>query len=257
MSRIITVYSTLGKNAVEVTSQANDWEGVKSELREFSVSYNNMKAVIGETRLTLESDRAIVPEGDFTLYLMPIKTKSGIDRKILMATIKDYVIKNPSEKSKFIIDGKNMTQLSTPVLEQLVAKHINGNAASTAVPAKPEDVKKPVAKAEKAEKKETPKNNGVAEKAVSPVQQQKTMSVLDIAEQINDILDGEVEDSTREMVNSKVKEILVLTSVVEAPAPAKPEKSAADLEKERLAKVTQKCAAEVNDIMKDFSDVRR
>lgn len=123
----VTIYSPAGKNANQVELEGNTWKDLQKVLTKSNVSYSGMKAVIGENKHTLESENALLPDGDFTLFLMPIKTKSGAaDRKALMATIKDFVTKNPSRKSDFIIDGKNMTQLSTSTLETLVAKHISG-----------------------------------------------------------------------------------------------------------------------------------
>lgn len=257
--RKIIVYSTLGKNAVEVNSQASEWAGVKAELKEFGVNYAGMKCVIGETRLTLESDKAIVPEGDFTLYLMPVKTKSGADRKELFALIKAHVEKNPSDKSKFVVDGKNMTQLSTPVLEQLVAKYISNTSASTSVPAKPADVK--------VEKKESPKPQPKAKPdtnvagVVASVQSAKTEEVLAVVEETKAILDEEVDEEVATVIKAKLDLILELTGITvvsgEKAAPAPDKDAEKKKEQERLAKISQKCANEASDIMKDFSDVRR
>jgi hypothetical protein len=130
MSRKVTIYSPAGKNANQLEIEGRTWKELQSVLSRNSVSYSGMKVVIGENRHTLESENAILPDGDFTLFLMPIKTKSGADRKELMATIKDFVTKNPTRKHDFIIDDKNMTQLSTSVLEQLVAKYIGGKTVA-------------------------------------------------------------------------------------------------------------------------------
>lgn len=132
MSRKVTIYSPAGKNAKQLEVSGGTWKELQRVLSTNNVSYSGMKAVIGENRLTMESDNAVLPDGDFTLFLMPIKTKSGADRKELMATIKDFVTANPHRKQDFIIDGKNMTQLSTPTLEGLVARHIAGKSAEKA-----------------------------------------------------------------------------------------------------------------------------
>lgn len=134
----VTIYSPAGKNANQVELEGNTWKDLQKVLSKNNVSYSGMKAVIGENKHTLESENAILPDGDFTLFLMPIKTKSGADRKALMETIKTFVTANPSRKSDFIIDGKNMTQLSTATLETLVAKHIGGGmSGSSSTPTAP------------------------------------------------------------------------------------------------------------------------
>jgi hypothetical protein len=243
----VTVFSTLGKNAQEFTTAATTWGELQSGLKEMNISFSGMKAVIGENKHTLESDKALLPTEGFTLYLMPVKTKSGADRKELMATIKDFVIKNPSRKQDFIIDGKNMTQLSTAVIEGLVAKHISGDAA-TAAP-KAEAVKAP---------KETP-----AAKAAPDV--------------IIESLVGEIENTLSDSKH-KVKVMTAVAQIVallggnlevavgkkEAAAPSKPEapaetesQKAAREERERKAELNKRLAREAEDMMSEFKDVNR
>ena len=48
-------------------------------LRQREINYDGMKMLVGETKNELSVDEATLPEGDFKLYLMPAKTKSGVD----------------------------------------------------------------------------------------------------------------------------------------------------------------------------------
>lgn len=261
--RKITVYSTLGKNAVEFNSQANDWKGVQAEMKEMNISFSGMKSVIGETRLTLESDRAIVPEGDFTLYLMPVKTKSGaMDRKILFQLMKDAVTSGKATKEQFMVDGKNMTQIGTAKLEELW-NTFNGATASTTAPATAKAVPA------KPEKKETPKNNGVADKVIAPVAASLADQEEALYSEIQEVLEEEgVDSEVAEVVLAKVRNIINLTSgsAKGTSAPAETVKKEAGeseeakkkrLEKEAQIEKNRKLQAGAEDLMKDFNDVRR
>ena len=120
--RNVLIYTTTGKSGETVATEATTWEELKSDLSKNQVQYNNMKSVVGETRVTLESPKAMLPQGDFTLFLMPIKTKSGGDEftdipyKMCRANIKS-IIDNASDKDaakKFFSEGdRNYTQTTT------------------------------------------------------------------------------------------------------------------------------------------------
>ena len=65
----------MGEKIIE--TEATIWGELKTALSENGVSYEKMKAVIGETKLTLEADNALLPTEGFTLFLMNKKTKAG------------------------------------------------------------------------------------------------------------------------------------------------------------------------------------
>ena len=72
----IKVYSThMGEREVESTAQT--WGDLQLDLTKNNIKYDNMKAVIGETKLSMDSVTSQVPRENFTLFLMPMKTKSG------------------------------------------------------------------------------------------------------------------------------------------------------------------------------------
>lgn len=74
--RKITIVSTNTDQVFDVESSAETWGELKRESSISNVS-SGMKAMIRETKNTLESDQAILPQGDFVLYLTPSKVKSG------------------------------------------------------------------------------------------------------------------------------------------------------------------------------------
>jgi hypothetical protein len=126
----VLIYFTSGASGKTITTQARTWEGLQKDLSENDIQFSNMKAVVGESRVTLESPMAELPQGDFTLFLMPKKTKSGIDYlnmpyKDCRKTIKECIetADDKDAAKKFFGDGKkNYTQTSTDYMRnRLVA----------------------------------------------------------------------------------------------------------------------------------------
>ena len=78
MTRKIKIYTTNGMPGTIETNVSTLGE-LKPILRQREVDYDGMKLLVGETKNELSQDEAILPEGDFKLYLMPAKTKSGVD----------------------------------------------------------------------------------------------------------------------------------------------------------------------------------
>lgn len=76
--RQVTVYSTVGQNRKTLSTNVATWGELQNELVAESINFSGMKVVIGETQLTLESPQAILPDSDFTLFMMPQKVKSGL-----------------------------------------------------------------------------------------------------------------------------------------------------------------------------------
>ena len=78
MTRKIKIYTTNGMPGT-IETNVSTLEELKPILRQREVNYEGMKLLIGETKNELSQDEAVLPEGDFKLYLMPAKTKSGVD----------------------------------------------------------------------------------------------------------------------------------------------------------------------------------
>ncbi len=78
--RKIIVFSTKAGSGSAVTFMSDDtkWGQFRETLvQEGLYNSDSMQAVLKETKLGLSHDDAALPEGDFTLFLLPIKTKSG------------------------------------------------------------------------------------------------------------------------------------------------------------------------------------
>lgn len=78
MTKKIKIYTTNGMPGTIETNVSTLGE-LKPLLRQREVDYEGMKMLVGETKNELSIDEATLPEGDFKLYLMPAKTKSGVD----------------------------------------------------------------------------------------------------------------------------------------------------------------------------------
>ena len=99
MTRKIKIYTTAGMPGTIETNVSTLGE-LKPLLRQREVNYDGMKMLVGETKNELSQDEAILPEGDFKLYLMPAKTKSGIDFEEVEENITNIygIVENIEEK---------------------------------------------------------------------------------------------------------------------------------------------------------------
>lgn len=77
MSRKVIIYNTIGDNFKEIYSSARTWGALTEEFTSQNITWKGMKAVDGETQHSFESSEAVLPEGEFSLFLMHDKVKSG------------------------------------------------------------------------------------------------------------------------------------------------------------------------------------
>jgi hypothetical protein len=120
MKKVI-IYSTGGQPGQVIETNAGTWAELQRELTTAGVRFSGMKAVIGENRNTLESAQAILPTSGFSLFLMPIKTKSGVKNKLHMPSKKKVakkVTKTPAKKvaKKLVkkVVAKKVTKKAVP-----------------------------------------------------------------------------------------------------------------------------------------------
>ena len=130
--REITVYATRGNTMKKITTSVSTWGELKPLVRNAGFDLNSLLAAENITKNDLVNDQAILPTGAFRLFLRPKQTKSGAtpDRKECFAIIKAHIAQYPSDKAKFTIDGKNVTQLGTAVVQDLVAKYCQGSTVN-------------------------------------------------------------------------------------------------------------------------------
>lgn len=109
MTRKIKIYTTNGMPGTIETNVSTLGE-LKPILRQREVNYDGMKLLVGETKNELSQDEAILPEGDFKLYLMPAKTKSGVDFDEMEETLERIESKLDRVLSK--LDNESYTESS-------------------------------------------------------------------------------------------------------------------------------------------------
>ena len=139
----VTVFSTKGKKRSVVTTNAETWGQLKEDLLASGIDINGQKAIVGETQTTLESSKAVLPKGldirgvvsdNFTLFLTPIKVKSGgaidvnnMSYKECRAFIRDLYAQSDSNKAYF----GNYTRKTTGKMKTLIKGWLEANSATT------------------------------------------------------------------------------------------------------------------------------
>jgi hypothetical protein len=125
----VKIYTSNTGDGKVITTEARTFGELKNDLQANGILFNNesMKAVIGETRTTLELDGAILPETDFGLFLFPKKTKSGMayTREECFEKVKTY--RETNEGLEFF-EGINVTRTSTDKLNEMIAEFENKGA---------------------------------------------------------------------------------------------------------------------------------
>ena len=119
MTRKIKIYTTAGMPGTIETNVSTLGE-LKPILRQREINYNDMKMLVGETKNELSQDEAILPEGDFKLYLMPAKTKSGVYLDEMEETLERIENKLDMVLSK--LDSKSNVVSSVPQINSLSAE---------------------------------------------------------------------------------------------------------------------------------------
>lgn len=179
--REVTIYATRSGQITKIMTAVQTWGDLKPLVRNAGYDLSSLLAAENINKSDLVNDLAVLPATAFRLFLRPAQTKSGAtpDRKECFAIIKAHIAANPGDKAKFTIDGKNMTQLSTPVVQDLVARYCNGAIAPTVTeaPVKEKSLKTAAPKAEVVEKA----------KVVESVKESKATSLTD-AERVEQAL---------------------------------------------------------------------
>jgi hypothetical protein len=207
----VKVFSTqMGEKELE--TNATTWGALQSDLKKKGISFSKMKAVIGETKLTLEADGAMLPVAGFTLFLMNKKTKAGQDDVNLMSykelrgTIK--ILVNSDDKGKaFFNEGKNYTTKGTEVLRGLLASF----RGEKLVPVETK-TKKKAKKSKEAVKGKTYKGVKTPESVMKPVDEplKKANPVIESAKEA-------ISDVVEPVKGSKVEEFHIEDTKVEEP----------------------------------------
>lgn len=107
MSRKITIYSTKTKATQEITTPVTTWGELKP-LVNSEMGVGNAKCMVRETRNTLENNEAVLPTGDFIVFVYPEKVKSG-NEKIegdAYASLSDAKLRQACNRKSLVSNGK-------------------------------------------------------------------------------------------------------------------------------------------------------
>ena len=122
----VKVFSTqMGEKEIE--TNATTWGELQVDLKKNGVGYSKMKAVVGETKVTLEADGALLSPQGFTLFLMNKKTKAGAKKDLssykygdLRGTVRVILHSGGEKAHKHFNDGSNYTTKKGDVLNTLL-----------------------------------------------------------------------------------------------------------------------------------------
>lgn len=119
----VTVFSTKGKKRSTVETTAQTWGQLKEDLLREGVDTQGLKSIIGETQLSLESNKAVLPDYDFVLFLSPIKVKSGVDinpETMSYKECKTYIKNEVANYDEAVAHFGNYTIMSTTQMRSLI-----------------------------------------------------------------------------------------------------------------------------------------
>ncbi len=77
MSRKVTVVNPTTNQPVEIQTSATTWGQLQNDLATNNIPTSNMKGIVRETKVSLEATDAVLPEGEFSLFLFTAKNKAG------------------------------------------------------------------------------------------------------------------------------------------------------------------------------------
>ena len=112
-TRTITAFSTRGKNKAKIETDVTTWGELKPLLANEGFDLSTLAATESVKRTDLAHVDAVLPEGNFTVFLRPSKTKSGADyTNMSYRELKSLLTTSDKEALKEIT-GKNWTRCST------------------------------------------------------------------------------------------------------------------------------------------------
>ena len=78
-TRIVRIVSSQFDRPRSIESKATTWKELQTEMiaQQDPIQFEEMSAVIRQTKVSLVDDNAMLPEDSFDLFLSPAKVKSG------------------------------------------------------------------------------------------------------------------------------------------------------------------------------------
>ena len=138
--RTIKIVQTATASVKRFDSDATTWGELADQIKD-EYNLDKVKATVKETKGTLEHHDAVLPEGEFTIFLRAAKNKAGGKNEFSSMSFKElraWVKEHPEVKEYFKknpIEGRNWTQWSVEELantiNNFVKKESSVHAEST------------------------------------------------------------------------------------------------------------------------------
>lgn len=137
-TRTVTAFSTRGKKKSKITTDVTTWGSLKPLLENEGFSLETLAATESINRTDLAHVDAVLPEGDFTIFLRPTKTKSGADYKSMSYRELKSLLNDEDKTALAEITGKNWTRCSTDDMREYFVNKtdssFDGNESSAVAP---------------------------------------------------------------------------------------------------------------------------
>lgn len=122
----VKIYTTASGNGKIIETSATTFGELMVDMMQNGVDFNidSMKAIVGETKNVLEIESALLPEGNFGLFLFPKKTKSGLDcryssRAELEEAIKQLRLDYPEISATYFLGFNCANQSITSIIVKI------------------------------------------------------------------------------------------------------------------------------------------
>lgn len=103
--RDIRIISSTRTGVKNISSSVETWGQLKDSISDFG-DLSKMTAVVKETRVTLDNNEALLPEGTFTVYLSPKQIKAGSGNSVeIITALRDKLNSAFDELIEEIEDG--------------------------------------------------------------------------------------------------------------------------------------------------------
>lgn len=198
-SRVITIYSTKGAKKAKIETDVTTWGELQTLVKKEGYDLDKLHATENINKSDLVNNAAVLPTGEFTIFLRPKQTKSGAERadglayKDIKAMIKSDIEAHEEAGKAHYNEGKNYTTKSTDELRSLANSYVAPAGKAVAE-------KAPKAKAAK-------KVEEVGAESIEEVAPVKVLTNADHIEAIKYHLGCIVENASSEDVKDRANEI--------------------------------------------------
>lgn len=135
-ARVITLYATKGAKKIKLETEALTWGELKSLIKNEGYDLDNLHATENINKTDLVNDLAVLPTGDFTVFMRPKQVKSGNRgtglsyREIKFAIKNDFISFREAADTHYNQE-KNYTVKSTEILRDLLNSFIAPSDVTT------------------------------------------------------------------------------------------------------------------------------